>query len=310
MVSALTIFSGSAHRDLAGSIARLLDVPLGKCTIERFPDGEISVCLGEAVRGREVFIVQPTSPPVNDHLVELLAIIDACRRSAAQRITAVVPYFGYSRSDKRHGRREPITASMVALLLQAVGVDHIVSVDLHAAQIEGFFHTAVDTLTAVPVLSDALRSRLRAEAVVVSPDEGRIKMAGLYAQQLGADVAIIHKQRQSGTETRVLRVVGEVRDKPCVIIDDMISTGGTISRSIAALLEAGARPEIYVAATHGLLLPGAREKLSHDSVCGLLVTDTAPVEPWPGLFVVSVAPLIAGAIERLAGRRADGDLFE
>jgi ribose-phosphate pyrophosphokinase len=310
MVSALTIFSGSAHRDLAGSIARLLDVPLGKRTIERFPDGEISVCLGEAVRGREVFIVQPTSPPVNDHLVELLAIIDACRRSAAQRITAVVPYFGYSRSDKRHGRREPITASMVALLLQAVGVDHIVSVDLHAAQIEGFFHTAVDTLTAVPVLSDALRSRLPTKgAVVVSPDEGRIKMAGLYAQQLGADVAVIHKQRQSGTETRVLRVVGEVRDKPCVIIDDMISTGGTISRSIAALLEAGARPEIYVAATHGLLLPGAREKLSHDSVCGLLITDTVPVEPWPGLFVVSVAPLIAGAIERLAGRRAGGDLF-
>ena len=146
------------------SIARLLNVPLGKSTTERFPDGEISVCLGEPVRGREVFIVQPTSPPVNDHLVELLAIIDACRRSAAQRITAVVPYFGYSRSDKRHGRREPITASMVALLLQAVGVDPIMRIDLHAAQIEGFFHTAVDTLSAVPVLSDALRSRLRASS--------------------------------------------------------------------------------------------------------------------------------------------------
>jgi ribose-phosphate pyrophosphokinase len=169
----------------------------------------------------------------------------------------------------------------------------------------------VDTLSAVSVLSDALRSRLPANgAVVVSPDEGRIKMAGLYAQQLSAPVAVIHKQRQSGTETRVLRVVGEVRDRPCVIIDDMISTGGTISRSIAALLEAGARPEIYVVATHGLLLPGAREKLSHDSVCGLLVTDTVPVEPWPGMSVISIAPLIAGAIERLAGRQAGGDLFE
>ena len=311
MVSALTIVSGSAHRDLAGSIARLLDVPLGDCMIERFPDGEISVCLGEPMRGREVFIVQPTSPPVNEHLVELLAIIDACRRSAARRIAAVVPYFGYSRSDKRHGRREPITASMVALLLQALGVDHVVSVDLHAAQIEGFFHTAVDTLTAVPVLSEALLSRLPAEGVVVvSPDEGRIKMASLYAQRLSARVAIIHKQRQSGIETRVLRVVGEVRDQPCVIVDDMISTGGTISKSIAALLEAGARPEIYVAATHGLLLPGAREKLSHDSVCGLLVTDTVPVEPWPGLSVISIAPLIAGAIERLVGKQAGGDLFE
>jgi ribose-phosphate pyrophosphokinase len=311
MVSDLTIFSGSAHRDLAGSIARLLNVPLRKSTTERFPDGEISICLGEPVRGREVFIVQPTSPPVNDHLVELLAIIDACRRSAAQRITAVVPYFGYSRSDKRHGRRESITASMVALLLQAVGVDHIMSIDLHAAQIEGFFHTAVDTLSAVPVLSDALRSRLPADgAVVVSPDEGRIKMAGLYAQNLAAPVAIIHKQRESGTETRVLRVVGEVRDRPCVIIDDMISTGGTVSRSIAALLEAGARPEIYIVATHGLFLPGAREKLSHDSVCGILVTDTTPVEPWPGLSVISIAPLIAGAIERLAARHAGGDLFD
>ena len=310
-MSAFTIFGGSAHRALVASIAQLLHVPLGACAIERFPDGEISVCLGEPVRGREVFIVQPTSPPVNDHLVELLAIIDACRRSAARRITAVVPYFGYSRADKRHGRREPITASMVALLLQAVGVDHLVSVDLHAAQIEGFFHTAVDTLTAVPVLSDALRSQLPATGtVVVSPDEGRVKMAGLYAQELGAAVAVIHKQRQSGVETRVLRVVGEVRDRPCVIIDDMISTGGTIFRSVTALLEAGARPEIHVAATHGLLLPGAREKLSHNSVRKVLVTDTIPVlEPWPGLIIVSVAPLIASAIDRLAGGQSFGDLF-
>jgi ribose-phosphate pyrophosphokinase len=309
-VSDLTIFSGSAHRDLTGSIARLLNVPLGKSTTERFPDGEISVCLGEPVRGREVFIVQPTSPPVNDHLVELLAMIDACRRSAAQRITAVLPYFGYSRSDKRHGRREPITASMVALLLQAVGVDHIMSIDLHAAQIEGFFHTAVDTLTAVPVLSDALRRRLPPDAVVVSPDEGRIKMASLYAQNLAVPVAIIHKQRESGRETRVLRVVGEVHDRPCVIIDDMISTGGTVSRSIAALLEAGARPEIYVVATHALFLPGAREKLRHHAVRGVLVTDTIPVEPSPGLSVISIAALIAGAIERLAAKHAGGDLFD
>jgi ribose-phosphate pyrophosphokinase len=309
-VNDLTIFSGSAHRDLAGSIARLLNLPLGKSTTERFPDGEISVRLGEPVRGCEVFIVQPTSPPVNDHLVELLAMIDACRRSAAQRITAVLPYFGYSRSDKRHGRREPITASMVALLLQAVGVDHIMSIDLHAAQIEGFFHTAVDTLTAVPVLSDALRRRLPPDAVVVSPDEGRIKMASLYAQNLAVPLVIIHKQRESGRETRVLRVVGEVRDRPCAIIDDMISTGGTVSRSIAALLEAGARPEIYVVATHALFLPGARQKLSHHSVRAILVTDTIPVEAWPGLSVISIAPLIAGAIERLTAKHAGGDLFD
>ena len=295
------VFSGSANRNLANSIVRLLQVPLGECAVERFPDGEISVSLGEPVRGREVFIVQPTSPPVNDHLVELLAIVDACRRSAARRITAIIPYFGYSRSDKRHGRREPIMASMVALLLQAVGIDHVVSVDLHAAQIEGFFHIAVDTLSAVPVLSDALSKRLPAGAVIVSPDEGGVKMATHYAQQLGAAVAVIHKQREGGAETRVLHVVGNVRDRPSVIIDDMISTGGTVGGSVDALLEAGARPEIYVVATHGVFLPGSREKLSHEAVREILVTDTVMVESWHGLAVVSIAPLIASAIARLAG---------
>jgi ribose-phosphate pyrophosphokinase len=309
VMSDFTILSGSANRRLATSIAQLMQMPVGECVIERFPDGEISVHLGEPVRGREVFIVQPTSPPVNEHLVELLAIVDACRRSAARRITAVVPYFGYSRSDKRHGRRETIAASMVALLFQAVGIDHIVSIDLHAAQIEGFFHIAVDTLTAVPVISDALRGHLPNDVVVVSPDEGRLKMAAHYAQQLGAVVAVIHKQRKSGHETRVLRVVGDVRDRACVIIDDMISTGGTISCSIGALLEAGARPEIYVAATHGLLLPGSREKLSHLAVRGVFVTDTVSLEPWPSVVVISVAPLIASAIDRLASARSLGDLF-
>jgi ribose-phosphate pyrophosphokinase len=296
-----TIFSGSANRNLANAIVQLLQIPLGECAIERFPDGEISVCLGEPVRGREVFIVQPTSPPVNDHLVELLAIIDACRRSAARRITAIIPYFGYSRSDKRHGRREPIMASMAALLLEAVGADHVVSVDLHAAQIEGFFHVAVDTLSAVPVLSDALRRRLPDGAVIVSPDEGGVKMATYYAQQLGAAVAVVHKQRVSGAETRVLRVVGDVRDRPSVIIDDMISTGGTVAGSIDALLDAGARPEIYVVATHGLFLPGSREKLSHEAVREILITDTVAVEPWSRLAVVPIAPPIAAAIRRLAG---------
>ena len=295
------VFSGNANRNLANSIVRLLQVPLGECAIERFPDGEISVSLAEPVRGREVFIVQPTSPPVNDHLVELLAIVDACRRSAARRITAIIPYFGYSRSDKRHGRREPIMASMVALLLQAVGIDHVVSVDLHAAQIEGFFHIAGDTLSAVPVLSDALSKRLPDGAVIVSPDEGGVKMAAHYAQQLGAAVVVIHKQRESGAETRVLHVVGNVYDRPSVIIDDMISTGGTVGGSVDALLEAGARPEIYVVATHGLFLPGSREKLSHEAVREILVTDTVMVESWHGLAVVSIAPLIASAIARLAG---------
>jgi ribose-phosphate pyrophosphokinase len=285
---------------LATSVAVELGARLGACSVERFPDGELSVRLDEPVRGRKVFIIQPTSPPVNDHLIELLAFADACRRASAAHITAVIPYFGYARADKRHGRREPITASMVADLTQAVGVNHIVTIDLHAPQIEGFFHIPVDSLTAAPVMAEALRPGLSAETVVISPDAGRVRMATEYARLLGAPVAVLHKERTSGVETRVTRLVGDVRDCPCLIIDDMISTGGTIAESVEALLEAGARPEITVAATHGLLLAGAREKLTRPEMREILVTDTVapPAHDWPQLRVVSVAPLIASALRR------------
>ena len=295
-----TIFSGRANVALATSVAVEMGARLGACSVERFPDGELSVRLEEPVRGREVFIIQPTSPPVNDHLIELLAFVDACRRASAARITAVMPYFGYSRADKRSGRREPITASMVADLMQAVGVNHVVTIDLHASQIEGFFHIPVDSLTAAPVMAAALRAAWQAGTVIVSPDAGRVRMATEYAQLLGAPVAVLHKERASGVETRVTRLVGDVRDRPCLIIDDMISTGGTIAESLDALLEAGARPEITIAATHGLLLHGAREKLSRPEAREILVTDTVapPAPDWPRLRVVSIAPLIASALRR------------
>src|SRR5688572_7106388 len=196
MTGDFTIFAGTANPHLAALIARELDVRLGASVVERFPDGEISVRLDEPVRGREVFIVQPTGPPVNEHLVELLAFADACRRASAERITAVVPYFGYARADKRHGRREPITASMVADLLQAVGVDHVVTVDVHAPQLEGFFRIPVDNLTAVPTLCDALRKHLPEKIVVVSPDAGRVSMASEYAHRLGTSVVVLHKRRE------------------------------------------------------------------------------------------------------------------
>jgi ribose-phosphate pyrophosphokinase len=294
------IFSGRANVALATSVAVEMGARLGACSVERFPDGELSVRLDEPVRGREVFIIQPTSPPVNDHLIELLAFVDACRRASAGRITTVMPYFGYSRADKRGGRREPITASMVADLMQAVGVKHVVTIDLHASQIEGFFHIPVDSLTAAPVIAEELRQGLPAETVVVSPDAGRVQMVTEYAQLLGAPVAVLHKERASGVETRVTRVVGDVRDRPCLIIDDMISTGGTIAESAEALLEAGARPEITVAATHGLMLHGAREKLSRPEIREILVTDTVapPAPDWPRLRVISIAPLIASALRR------------
>ncbi|HLF83486.1 MAG TPA: ribose-phosphate pyrophosphokinase, partial [Blastocatellia bacterium] len=288
-----------------------LGLPLGACAVERFPDGETWVGLDEPVRGRDVFIVQSTSPPVNESLVELLAFSDACRRAAAGRITAIMPYFGYARQDKRHGRREPITASMVALLLQAVGINHVVTVDLHTPQIEGFFQIPVDSLTAVPTLSKALSTRLPEGVVVVSPDAGRVKMATEYAQRLSASVAVLHKRRESGTATKVTHLVGDVRDRPCLIIDDMISTGGTIAESIEALLKAGARPEITVAATHGVFVEGCRDKLSHKAVREVLVTDTIAVaaQGWEQLKVVSVAPLLASAIRRFAADGSIRDLY-
>ncbi|MFL6208729.1 MAG: ribose-phosphate diphosphokinase [Pyrinomonadaceae bacterium] len=309
MADALTIFTGTANPDLAESIARALGVRLGACRVERFPDGETLVTLDEPVRGREVFIVQPTAPPVNDHLVELLAFADACRRASAARTTAIVPYFGYARSDKRDRQRVPVAASMVADLLQAVGIRHVVTVDVHTPQLEGFFRVPVDSLTAVPALVEAVCARLPAGAVVVAPDAGRVRMATEFAQRLKTSVVVLHKQRESGTKTKVLHLVGDVRARACLIIDDMISTGGTMAKSIEALLKAGARSEITIAATHGLLLEGARKHLSHESVRAVFVTDTVPVRhaDWPQLQVVSVAPLIAAAIRQFM---TDGSLSD
>jgi ribose-phosphate pyrophosphokinase len=305
------LFAGSANPRLTRAIADQMGLPLGACVSERFPDGEVAVQLLEPVRQKAVFIIQATAPPVNDHLVELMAFADACRRSAAARITAIMPYFGYARSDKRHGRREPITASMVATVLQAVGIDQIVTFDLHAPQIEGFFRIPVDSLTAVPTLCEALRQQLPADVLVVSPDTGRVKMATQYAQRLDCSVVILHKQRKSGSETEVTQIVGDVRDRPCLIIDDMISTGGTLIRSIEALLQAGARPEITIAATHGLFIAGARDKLSHESVKAILVTDTVspPDSPWPQLQVVSIAPVVAAVLQRFQADSSISDLF-
>ena len=300
MKDAATIFAGTANPDLARGVARELGVRLGACAVERFPDGEVSVRLEESVRGREVFVVQPTSPPVNEHLVELLAFADACRRASAARTTAVVPYFGYARADKRRGRREPITASVVADLLQTVGVAHVLTVDVHAPQVEGFFRIPVDSLTAVPALCEALGGRLPGGAVVVAPDAGRVSMAAEYARRLKAPMAVLHKRREGGARTVVTHLAGDVRGRACLIIDDMISTGGTIVGSVEALLGAGASDEIIVAATHGLLVAGAREKLARKGVRELFVTDTISVEAgdpaW--LRVVSVAPLLAAAVAR------------
>lgn len=305
------LFAGHANPDLAEAIAADLGMPPGACVIERFPDGEIGVRLEQSVRRKEVFLIQPLSPPVNDHLVELLALADACRRAAAARITAVLPYFGYARSDKRHGRREPIMGRMVADLLEAVGIAHVVTVDLHAAQIEGFFRIPVDSLTAVPLLASSLREDMPPGVVVVAPDAGALRMATEYAHRLTGTVAVLHKRRDSATGTHVTHLVGEVAGKPCLIVDDMISTGGTLASAIEALLKAGAHPALTIAATHGLFLAGARQKLAQDAVTTVVVTDTVavPATDWSQLRRESIAPVIAGALKRFLEHRSLSDLY-
>ncbi len=293
------------------AVAADLEVLPGACTIERFPDGEISAQLLESVRRKEVFLVQSLSPPVNEHLVELLALADACRRSASARITAVVPYLGYTRSDKRHGRREPIAGRMVADIMEAVGIDHVVTMDLHAPQIEGFFHVPVDNLSARPTLCKTLAEAMPEGIVVVAPDAGALRMATDYAHRLKGTVAVLHKRRESGTGTHVTHLVGDVSAKACLIVDDMISTGGTLASGIEALLKAGARQDFTIAATHGLLLPGARQKLAHEAVKKVLITDTiaGARTDWATLQVVSIATVIAEAIKRLLEHQSLGDLF-
>ncbi|MBE9166572.1 ribose-phosphate diphosphokinase [Pleurocapsales cyanobacterium LEGE 06147] len=295
------LFSGTANRPLAEAIARQLGVSLGNCTIERFPDGEVSVEIDESVNERIVFLVQPTSPPVDANLIELLAFADACRRAGASSIIAIVPYFGYARGDKRHGSSQAIMARLVADLMQTAGINRVVTVDLHAPQIEGFFQIPVDSLTATPILYEALNAQLLQETVVVSPDTGRIPMALEFAGRLGIKVAVLHKQRSSGTQTDITHVIGEVEGKACLIVDDMISTGGTIVNSIETLLKAGAKPEITVAATHGLLVQNAKEKLSCQSLQQILITDTIPQQPqdWTQLQVVSLGSLLGTEIKRI-----------
>ena len=309
MANPFILLSGTAHPALAATLANELGVELGASRVERFPDGEVAVTLGVSVRRRDVIIVQPTAPPVDQNLIELLAFADACRRDAATEIVAVVPYVGYARSDNRHGRRQPIMAGAMANLMQAVGIDHVVAVDVHTPQIEGFFDIPVDNLGSAAALCEVLRAHIPPDVVVVSPDAGRVRMANDYAQRLQAPVAMLHKRRESGSTTRVLQIVGDVQDRRCLLVDDMISTGGTIVTSAEALIAAGAHPEITVAATHGLLLGDARQRLARAGVRDIIVTDTLPVTAGdrPHVHVVSIAPLIATAIKQImAGETLDG----
>ena len=313
MPDPFTLLAGTANRPLAEAIARELGCQLARLRDERFPDGEVHVRLEESVRGREVFLIQPTSPPVNDHLVELLAMADACRRASAERITAILPYFGYARADKREGSREPVMARVAADLMQTVGIGHVVAVDLHVPQLEGFFRIPVDNLTAIPLLADAAHHLLDGETVLVAPDAGRVKMATRYAEYLHIPLIVLHKRRTSGQETAVTHIVGDVRGRICLIVDDMVSTGGTIAESARVLREAGARDDVWVAATHGLFLDDALARMRSAGVAGVITTDSVRRGDAGGagdagggmVTVVSVAPMLATAIGRFV---ADGSL--
>lgn len=308
----LTVFSGSAQPTLARAVASELGAALGKREIERFPDGECHVRILESVRGHDVYVVQPTGPPVEANLLELLLLSDACRRAGARELTAVVPYFGYARQDRRASGRESVGARLIGDLLGAGGLERVVALDLHSAALEAVFTLPLEHLSAVSLLADALRRSIAgANAVVVAPDLGAARLADRYGRLLGLPVAIVHKSRISGREVTVRGVTGHVDGRQPLIVDDMISTGGTIEAAARALAAAGSLPVAAVAATHGLFVDGAEERLAKVGARRLIVTDsvTSPVGSRLPLEVVSVAPLLARAIRNLHENRSLADLL-
>lgn len=311
----LKIFSGQANRPLAKAICNFLHLPLGEITLGKFPDGENFCKIEEDIRGRDVFLIQPTCPPVNDNLFELLIMLDSCKRASAERITAVIPYFGYARQDRKDEGRVPITAKLVANLITRAGADRVLTMDLHSPQIQGFFDVPVDNMYAAPVLNDFVANlgHKENERIVVTPDVGSIKRALGHAKRLGAKLAIIDKRRDNPTDTRQEHLIGgPVTGLACIMFDDMISTGGSIAGAATKLQEAGAK-EIYVAATHGVLCGKAIEKINESPITMLAVTDSIPIPPEkasPKIKVLSVAPLLAEALKRIHHDQSVSMLFD
>ncbi len=310
----LKIFSGRANKPLAQRICDYLGIPLGGISINDFPDTEICCKIEEDIRGRDVFLVQPTCPPVNSSLMELLVIMDSCKRASAERITAVVPYYGYARQDRKDEGRVPITAKLVANIITRAGADRVLCMDLHAAQIQGFFDVPVDHLYAAPVLVDYFQSLgvPPNELVVVSPDEGSTKRALKYVERLGGGLAIIDKRRSNAETTRQENIIGaSVEGKVAMMFDDMISTAGSICGAAKVLHERGAR-EIYAGATHGVLCGPAIERLKNSPIREIVITDTIPLQPsqvLPKIKVLSVAPLLGEAIKRIHRNESVSRLF-
>ena len=308
----LKIFSGNSNIPLAREICGHLAVPLGAAKVRAFSDGEVMVEIGENVRGRDVYVIQSTCAPANDNLMELLIMTDALKRASAKRITAVIPYFGYARQDRKVAPRTPITSKLVADLISTSGVDRVLTMDLHAGQIQGFFNIPVDHLYAAPVILRDLKERFDQPVVVVSPDAGGTERARAFAKRLDAGLAIIDKRRSGPNVSEVMNIIGEVEDQICVIVDDMIDTAGTLCQAAQALKEKGAA-QVYACATHAVLSGPALERIDNSSLQEVLVTNTIPVEDkidrCSRLRQLSVAELLAEAIRRIHGDESVSSLF-
>lgn len=310
----LKIFSGRANPQLARDICDFLHLQLGSVSLGKFPDGENFCKIEDDVRGRDVYLIQPTCPPVNDNLLELLIMIDSCKRASAARVTAVMPYFGYARQDRKDEGRVPITAKLVANLITRAGADRVLAMDLHAPQIQGFFDVPVDHLYASPVLTTYFRNRnyLSNDIVVVSPDEGSIKRAIGHSKRLGGKLAIVDKRRENALETKQKNIIGgPVEGKICLMFDDMISTGSSICGAAKLVHDAGAK-EIHLACTHGVLCGEAIKRIKDSPVDSVVITNTIPLPPEKRLdriHVLSVAPLLAEAIRRIHSNKSISQMF-
>lgn len=312
MSKALKLFSGNSNRALAVEICEYLGTPLGHATVSTFSDGEIRVRIDENVRGTDVFVVQSCSVPVNDSILELLIMIDALKRSSAYRITAVIPYFGYARQDRKDQPRVPISAKLMADLVTTSGADRVLTMDLHAGQIQGFFNIPVDHLYATPVLLDYLNKRGISDLVVVSPDAGGVERARVFAKRLHASLAIIDKRREGTNKAQIMNIIGEVEHKSVLLLDDMIDTAGTIVQGAQACADKGARM-VWAGCTHPVLSGPALERLQQSCLTEIVVTNTIPLngkeEQCPKLRVLSVAPLLGEAITRIHEEESVSSLF-
>lgn len=308
----MRLFVGNAHRELGKAVCRHLEIEPGRIDILRFPDTETKIRIIDDVRGIDAFIVQPTCPPVNENLMELLVMVDALRRASARSITAVIPYFGYARQDRKHEGRVPITAKLVANLIAASGVDRVLCLDLHAAQIQGFFDIPMDHLFALPALIDYLKSLNLEKPVVMSPDIGSIKMADRYAKKLHCGIAVVEKRRISDENVETGYVIGEIADHDVIIVDDMITSAGSMAAAVKSAREAGART-VRAMATHGLFVSNAFERLIDAGATEVIVTDTVPPQadlpPELNLKIISVAGLLGDAIARIHRNKSISLLF-